>query len=195
MKEGKNKKMRKTLVLTIVLLFSLCLVTACGKENDNNSNGTNDKINFKDNSIYYAIVDGKKYTMDDTIGDILDRGGYTISSQDNMNQMIDPTKKFDGTYLRKNDETYFSVQLGNRTNKSISKKECKVFVINLYSVWHKNVSIIGDLTIGSSKEEVMTVLGEGNYGLASTYGDNKRGFEFEYDTEGFVKNIKVFRFD
>ena len=187
--------MRKTLIFTIVLLLSLCFVTACGKENDNNSNGTNDKINFKDNSIYYAIVDDKKYTMDDTIQDILDRGGYTLSSQDNMNQMIDPTKKFDGTYLHKGEDTYFSVQLGNRTNKSISKKECKVFVINLYSVWHKNVSIIGDLTIGSSKEEVMGVLGEDNYGFASTYGDNKRGFEFEYDTEGLIKNIKVFRFD
>ena len=195
--------MKKTLSLVFVLLLALSLLAACSgtgggsdeKNGDNGNGGStaadlgNGKISLDNDSIYYAIVDGVKYDIHTTVQDILN-DGYTVSSTENMSQVIDPNKKFSDTYLRKDGDTHFAVKPGNRTDKPITKTECTIFSISLFRDWYENVSIIGDLTIGSSREEVEEIFGPGYGGKRDVFGEeHRRAFIFEYDDSGVVKNI------
>jgi len=153
------------------------------------SDSRNTKIDLSDVNNYFAVVDGVKYDMSTTMKDFFN-AGFTVSSTDNMNQMIDPKKKFSDTYLRKDGKTKFAVKPGNRTDKPISKTECSLFSISLHRDWHDNVSVIGGLTIGSSREEVEKVFGPGYGGKRDVFGEEYRlAFIFEYDGSGRVENI------
>ncbi|MCL1811744.1 MAG: hypothetical protein FWG41_05975, partial [Methanomassiliicoccaceae archaeon] len=142
----------------------------------------NIKIDLSDVNNYFAIVDGVKYGMSTTMKDFFN-DGFTVSSTDNMNQMIDPKKKFADTYLRRDGKTQFAVKPGNRTDKPISKTECSLFSISLHRNWYDGVSVIGGLTIGSSREEVENVFCQGYGGKRDVFGEEHRlAFIFEYDS-------------
>jgi len=205
------KKIISIIAIIAILGAILFMLTGCGENNEDNGNDGstmsdlgNGKINLNDDSIYYAIVDGKKYTMDDSIEDVLERGGYTRNDLYKHDQLIDPGKRFDDDYIHKgeypNSITQFSVNVGNRTNKPIERKDCVVTRIKLHSHWFDKVpaadvpeiSIVGGITLGSTKEEVKAVFGPGEYDLGSEYGDNLRGFKFEYK-DGLVTGIIITR--
>jgi hypothetical protein len=130
---------------------------------DNSSSSQNGiKINLADNNNYYAVVEGKKYTVNTTIQNIMD-DGYTVSeSGTNLNQVLEPGKYLlntvqllkDGNY-----DTYFPVLPINRTKKPLTVAESSVFSMDLNDTLSENITIVGGITFGKTIEEVEAVFG------------------------------------
>lgn len=157
----------------VVIVVTGIILLGSGNKNDSTSNiGNGDtsgnssqngiKINLADNSNYFAIVDGKKYTVSNTIQNILN-DGYTVSeSGTNLKQVLEAGEYSANTVnMRKGNsyDAYFAVTPINRTAKSLTLAECTLYEIHLNDTWYKNVSIVGGITFGNSIEEVEEVFG------------------------------------
>ena len=157
-----SKTMKTTILKILASIFLVAVISACGddspkpeKENEN-GNG-NSKSILADNSIFFFVVDGIRYDTNTKIQKILD-DGYTLYNQAHMTREIDAGKYYDGyTTLEWGDDGSFSVYAINKTNKKLTIPECTLYKMSLYSIKNKKITIYGNLTFGSTIEEVEKV--------------------------------------
>ena len=198
-------------ILVVIIAFFLLSACGGGSSNKDSKNKENDipqwdpkkgPVDIEDRKIYFAVIDGKKYDLNTKITTFFD-DGYSTYSDENMKSIVKAGKYvINDVYFRKNDQTYFCMQPINRTSKDITKEECTVFSISIHDTWYTNATIIGDLTIGSSREEVEAVFGT-TYEIGSSeeyrnlvFGKiMKYGFKFSFDETWHVKTIMVYSYE
>ncbi|MCL2174214.1 hypothetical protein FWH58_02920 [Candidatus Saccharibacteria bacterium] len=158
-------------VLVVVLIIN------GGKDNGNNVNKndqtgdtTNNQpahepvmagqVDLADNSNYFIMIDGVRFDTNTKIKEVLDKG-YTVRSSTNLDLEMEAGKgSIDLIYFQKGGETCFGVNPVNRTDGTVKKSESTISKFSLYDTWCKNITIVGDLTLGSTIAEVKAVFGE-----------------------------------
>ena len=236
--------MKKLMTLALVLALALALLAGCGgnnapsappnaedsensdasstSENGANSNETavsgGGTLNLADNKNFFIIIDGVRYDPSTTIQKILD-DGYALSSSFNLDKEIEG-EKLGSRNIAFYWDTYpggehrFTVSATNRTNKTCRLAECTIYEIHVYDF--TDVTLVGDLTIGSTIEEVEAVFGTdtiesstraeraeklgesfGNtdYDLAMTYkkpGPSTQGqYHFTFSDDGQMMSVRM----
>lgn len=166
--------------------------------NQKTATASDKKVNIKDKSIYYFVVNGKKFSIDDKVKDV----ETTDLSQDNVvaeNDIPSKTSLLGGVYFRdSNRKNVFSIMPINNTNETIKCADSNIGGFSLedyyYNDYNGTIEICNGITIGTPVEEVEAFFGEPtekdmredyeNLGIKYTY---KAGvyqyFEFEIDKE------------
>ena len=141
-------------------------------------------VDLSDDSIYFVIIDGVKYSLfDRTTQDFLD-AGYTLSEYDDPNREIEPdgksgkepgsniswtTEIYKRSYS--SDNAYFKLRSYNHTNKALPMKDCAVYeIIFEYDQYAKDdetalsalIYTVCNLAPGCTEEDVINVFGD-NY--------------------------------
>jgi len=203
--------MKKFFVL-LILIFAMLLSVGCGGSSSEKTKETTSNeipqwdpkkgsIDLSDRKNYFVLIDGKKYDLNTNIATFFN-DGYAVYDLENMKQEVRAGKYIaNDIYFRKNGETYFCMQPINRTDKTITKEECTVYSISIQDTWYTDATIIGGITIGSSRQEVEEVFGM-EFGLGTSeeyrmlcYGEVlSYGFNFSFDESWQVISMMVYSY-
>ena len=238
--------MKKLMAFALVLALALALLAGCGGSNapsappateDNESgnapatsessdagsepaDSSDGKLNLADNKNFYIMIDGVRFDPNTTMQKIID-SGYALSSSTGLDKEVEEGKLggrnfafYWGGYP--GGELRFSISSINRTNKTCPLAECTIYEINLFDNWYTDVTFVGDLTLGSTIEEVEDVFGtdtiekttrseraerlggpygETKYDLAMTYkksGPTTQGqYHFTFSDDGQLTSVRM----
>jgi len=191
-----------SLIIAILLTLALAPLVACselGSGGSNSSGLINGLVDLENEVNYFIIVDGHKITLKTTIQDILN-DGYTTRDSLDLNKGVEAKSfLFGPIYFGKDGETCFSMTAFNRADKTIPLSQCTFRDIIIDAEWSTNVSIVGGLTLGSSREDVYKVFGKDSSDSEevlyySSKGDVKRTFIFHLDDSGCVSSVRITSF-
>ena len=201
-----NKKISSALYILVILACAYVL-TACGFNNkkDNNTNKNEmanneaanqtpaeptevheSKIDFKDKNSYYFVINGQKYSTDNTLKDIensgfvqdaniaqsdIQKGGYSLNG---------------GTFKdATTGNTIFSVIPVNNTDGTIKCTDANIGGFCLDEYYYKDypdkIEVNEGITIGSTVDELISIFGD------PTEKDMRDG----YDNLGILYKYKV----
>ena len=178
-------------------------------------------VDLADDSIYFVIIDGVKYSLfDRTIQDFLD-AGYSMSKAEDPNEEVEPSEKSGGSpgsfvrfstdiYKRSYSDSsdYFHLRSYNATDKPLPLKDCSVYEIYFdYDKYAEDddtaisalIYTVGNLAPGCTEEDVISVFGEDYDAWMYDYGELiysdrtlSRSWEFYRDNPGDpVRRIKI----
>ena len=168
---------------------------------------------LSDDSTYFVVIDGVRFDlMDITVKDFLNAGFYLDEDEDdenyfNENTPVEPNSNigstFAGTsfYKEGTTECIYIIPV-NRTDRSIPVKDCEIqqILFNTRSSSKLDIYSICNLSLGSTKEEVISVFGEEyeSFGPELTYVDPKdaggytsRFFCFIKDSDDIIYEIFI----
>jgi len=211
----KTVSMKKLLTLAMIYLFTLALLSACSSNNspNNSSSSTNssntqptriveipgEPVDVADHSIYFVVIDGVKYDLNDaTVQDFLN-GGFTLEEGDDENREVAPhqggglKETYSDVYMFKGDKGYFSLLTFNNTDSTIPLKECSV---TAFSLRYKNadISTVCNLALECTVEDVLNVFGDGynkdihKINKAYFYGSQEYSGNFAFTPDIVDKN-------
>ena len=215
--------MKTTILKILASIFLLAAISACdGKDDNPKPDSEKEKEDEKeksksilaDNSIFFFVIDGIRYDTNTKIQEILD-DGYTLYSSSDMTREVGAGKNYGTVRVCRGNDWIFQLYAINKTNKALTIPECTPFTIILHASWYDKVTIYGDLTFGSTIEEVEKLfvgeisskttrkdreemLGEGFGGdndVVITYGQSAYSTEgrmrFEFDDAGKLADIRL----
>jgi len=220
--EKGERNMKRLGVLTIVLLLTLAfsMLTACsnssnsssgnpGNNNNNNNNSSSSSNSNNSNGLvggvvdldndnnYFMIADGKKYGLKTTLQDLLNDGFVPTRTSLNLDSEVKAGAFLvDTIFLAKDGVRYFGVQVGNPADKPLPLSQCEIREMYINTDGYTNITVVGDLRLGCSKDDVFRVFGEDvqlNSDTLITYiakGDNNRIFTFRFDESGRAESIR-----
>jgi len=162
-------------------------------------------LDLSDESIYFVIIDGIKFNLLDlTMKDLLD-AGFMLPKSNDENEKIEANESVTSGYLfleKKEKGQNIMVDAKNPFENSIPLKDCiiKEFWFDASS-YNLDISIVCNLSLGSTEEDVINVFGEGYSKMMYTSGSliytnamspNKveGRFGFDMDEAGNIKSIK-----
>lgn len=149
-----------------------------------------------DDTIYFFVMDGKKFKVGDKISDI-SVVGYQLANGDNN---IEPKGSVSGGMVLPGDVTrQFFAAAYNPTDATIKSSDAVIggFKLRAMSVTDeiaKNAEVYGGIRLGSSSEAVKEAFGEPTRVMDTTYiyrtEDTDRFFKFRFDENMNVDTIE-----
>jgi len=192
--------MRKLFTLIVVLVLTLSSLTGCVDSNSGrNNNGfyVNGLIDRTDYRNYFVIVDGKRYDLDTTLQDILD-DGYEVRAGLDLSREVKPNTYYDTVFFIRDGERVFGAQPVNLSDKTLPLSQCTIREYDIKVEWYSNASIVGGLSLGCSRDDVIAVFGESLNPENETFifygsGTSNAGiFSFFFDESGNMISAHVF---
>lgn len=179
-----NKRISKTVYIIMLFTF-MYMLTACGFDSKNESNnnriqnennvneinnqvpieGHEGKVNFKDKNSYYFVINGQKYTTENTLKDI-EASGFTQDSNAVQTDMQKGSYSLSGGFFKDSitGNTIFSVIPINTTDDVIKCADANIGGFYLEEYYYKDytgkIEVNDGITIGSTVDELVSVFGD-----------------------------------
>lgn len=177
------KKIISISALIAILVTSLLMFSGCRGEKINNSskneidmNSSNEnevnsistdngKVDIKDKSSYYFVINGQKYTTENKLKDI-ENAGVVQDSNTAQAEIQKNTFYIGGGYFRDSatNHTVFSVIPINNTTEPTTCAEANIGGFNVENYYYKDyagkIEIAGGISIGSTLDELVYAYGE-----------------------------------
>jgi len=196
--------MKKTSVIALALVLVISLLAACGGDDggsapadvqsdapavtgtenggDAPASAYGDKVDLSDKNIYFAIIDGVKYSIVDnfTLQDLIN-AGYSAEPDTDFDRMVNygiyvGDELFD-VYIKMYkdgvEKVYFRAYPNNPNSDPIPLINCSIYGIS-FSSKDANISIVGGLRIGDPQQafrDVFSGIEPNNEGEVPGYKD------------------------
>lgn len=169
-------------------------------------------VDINNNDNYYFVINGEKFTIDNKIQEVIDKGYSVTSSNASLLEKEIPSRNYllSGLYLYPNGQTRLgrvcTVIPVNLTSETLKCTETTIGGFRLdefsYKDYKGTVSICNGITIGTSMEDVVAILGEPtqkdmredypSLGIKYVYkAGSYKSMQFEFDKEtNNVTNIE-----